>query len=367
MRRLLSQVKYKLLVLMNGRPFLYSAGLVLLALSFLLVMNAVTAVRESEVKISVFDECGGESSRALCDYISSAKGLSAVFADSREEAENAVYLGKAEAALVILPDYDRLLASGSTHGLISLAVSPSSVSTEIITETVAGGVMSERARLNSLAELSRGGYDTGKYAEYADEFVPPYMVTVRELSGSGSDRAVFGRTFPGSGGFYALALMLVMLTVAKKLGGADETAVSRRYSALPSGRAFDLVSDLLALFVLALFVSAAAFIFLPEKSVTAAFAYIAYAFAVSGLSLFASSLARGDRLDAVSPVFALVTSIIGGCFIDFGALPKPLAAVSRFTLQGQLIASVNGQALFIPVLIILGVLFAILSRVRARS
>lgn len=367
MRRLLTAVKYKVLVLTNGRPLLYLAGLILLAVSFLLVGNAVRAKRNGEIKISLYDACGGVSSRALSDYLASAEGFSVTRAGSREEAENAVYLGRTEAALVILPDYDSLLAEGKTRGLISLSVSPSSVSADVIAETTAGGVMSEKARLSALRELTREGFDTVNYDTYAEEFDPPAMLSIRELSGSGSDRAVFGKNFPGSGGFYALALMLVMLTMAKKLGGADETAVSRRCSVLIAGRALDLLSDLFALFALSLCVSAAAFVFLPEKSVVAAFSYAAYAFAVSGLSLFAASLSVGDRLDAVSPVFALVTSILGGCFTDLGAFAKPFAILSRFTLQGQFIAALNGQALFIPVLSALGILFALLSRIRRRA
>lgn len=367
MRRLFSCVKYKFHVLLNGRPLFYLAGLLLLALTFLLVYFAVTAEKESGIKLAVFDECGGESSEKLVGYLKTAPGFGVKIHSSREAAENAVYLGKAEASLIILPEYDRLLAEGETDGLIVISVSPSSLSTDVIVETAAGGVMAEKARLTAVKALEREGYDTSSYDAYAGEFVPPTMVTIRELSGTGSDRAIFGRTFPGAEGFYALALMLVMLTLSKKLGGADEIAVSKRYAVLKSGRAVDLVSDVLALFSISLIVSAAAFVFLPDKSFMAAVAYIAYAFAVSGLSLFAASLSAGDRHDAVSPVFALVTSIIGGCFADTTAFPKAMKTVSYLTLQGQFIASSGGKAAFIPVLIAVGILFALLSRVKRRG
>ena len=344
MRKLISLTFHKISVLFGGRPLLLPLCLAALLLAFFAVSHSVTAKRSDSVRIAAADECGSELSDALIEELGSVEGVDIARFDSRSEAEDALISGSVEAILVIDPDYDSKLSAGES-GLIGIITAPGSVSAELIRETAAGKLIAQRSRVRMLQTLVSEGYDVSSFDEYAAEFDTTSIYGVVSKNGSGADRAVFGQGFPGYEGFAALALMLLIMTLTRRLSSEDARLVSRRMLALKNGRMLDFSSSALALFICGLLFSAAAFALAPERSPWLAAGLICYCLNITGLCMLLSRFFSG-RVDVASPVAALVTSILGGCFMDAGSLSPAFAVISKFTPQGQLIAAVNGSPAF---------------------
>ncbi|MBO4848255.1 MAG: ABC transporter permease [Clostridia bacterium] len=357
MRRLVSVALKKISVLFGGKPLLLPLTLALLSLCFFAVRTAVTATRSGEVRMAAVDECGGGLSAKLLDSVASAKGFAVTVLPSAREARSAAADGEVEAVLIISKDYDRLILDPDAAGLITLLTAPGSVSADLIRETVSGKLIAQRAELRAKDGLAADGFSLEDFDAFAAEFDTPKLCRV-ESAGGGSepDRAVFGRAFPGYAGFAALALMLVMLTLAKQLSQSSSRLVSLRMASLRNGRALDFAGDVLSVFSAALLVSAAAFAFAPERSIYLAAGLVSYSFCLTGLCLALSGLLGTGRIDMASPFIALVTSILGGCFVDPGGLSPAFSVISKFTPQGQLTAAAGGAPAFAGLLLAEGAL-----------
>lgn len=362
MKRLLSLTGKKLQVLMNGRPVIMAVGLAVLVFLFWLVGSVVTAKRASTVCVTAVDECGSELSGRLMAKLESTPGLTVLRADKRSAAEDDLVRGRSEAMIVIHSDYDEKLRDEEISGLITLVTAPSSVSSLYIRETASGCILSERARATVLDSLIAEGYDAEKFDEYCSDFEGPNLYRVTGVKGASSDRAVFGKGFPGYTGFCALALMLVMLTVSKQLCAAESGLAAERLRVLPNGRTLSGLTDILALTAVSLVLSLAAFVPAPDKSFYLAAALTAYSLNLAGLCRLISGLSRGGRIDAVSPVFALITAILGGCFADTGSLVPVLSFISKLTPEGQFIAASGGSLPFCLLLVFEGILLMLLAR-----
>ena len=342
------------MLLINGRLWLAAVIVIALVLAFMTVASILTAKQRDRVALSVVDECRSVLSEALVKRLGSSESFSILLKENRKEAEDDVISCESEAMLIIKQEYDEKLVEESVTSLFELVLSPETVSSEMIRETVSGIVLSERARLKALDELRKEGYDNEKYNEYLEEFKAPRLYTVKNAEGSASDRAVFGRFFSGYAGFIALALMLIVLTAAKQLQDGSARLVSKRLSAIKHGRLIDRLSDILSLFITGGVISIAAFIFAPEKSGMLLVSLCAYSFFTAALGRVISRLYKGLRMDAATPVFVLATSILGGCFMDTGSLVPALNFISKLTPQGQFISSCGGNTIFTIILFIEG-------------
>lgn len=359
MRRLASICIKKVLLMFGGRPILLPAALAAFAVCFWAVAGFTEAKVSETVTISVCDECGDALSGELISAIAAREGFTVLKKADAFEAEAALIHGVSEAALTVKAEYSEQIAGDAPTELITLISAPGSVSAGLIRETVLGELLAQRAFARARAALSSDGLDPAELEKYAGEFTPSSVCTFTEIGGgSGYDRAVFGRGFPGYTGFAALALMLIMLTLARGLAGENRLLVSDRLRSVPGGGALAFLSDALAPFAAALLFSALALALAPERSPELMLGLLGYDALLAGVCVLISSLRGGLRLDVASPFIALATSLLGGCFADTSSLSPALSALSMLTPQGQLIAAAGGKSLFAALLAGEGLLLA---------
>lgn len=363
MKRVFLLAFKKIRVLFGGRLWLFPLSLALISVCLLAVRHAVTAEANTNVRISMIDECKGPLSTKLTEAIKNAPGFTVLFPGSVEKAEDDIAEGRSEAIVIISADYDQRLGGNDGHGLIRVLTAPGSVSADMIRETVSGKLLLSRAELRVRQELAAEGLDDRDYDRFALEFSAPKLYSIRETGGGSSDRAVFGQGFPGYAGFVSLAIMLVLLSLSKQFSERGALLVGARLGSIKNGRAAAFLSDALSLLSPILAYSAAAFAIAPARSTGLAFGLVSYAVCITGLCRLSASVGGSGRIDMASPVIALVTSILGGCFVDTGSLSPALAVIAKFTPQGQFIAVTAGKPVFCAVLIAEGLALAFLSRV----
>lgn len=361
MRRLLSLTVKKISVLFGGRPIMLPIALIALSICLAAAAYSVTREHSGAVSIAVTDECGGELSSRLVSEFENTEGFSVLLCNDRTAAEDALISGDAEAMLVIKPDYDERLTAGAAAELIDIVTVPGSVSAELIRETAAGKLLAAKSRAVVLGSLESEGFSTEDFDGFAAEFSAPKLYSVSSLHGGSVSKAVFGGGYPGYEGFAAMALMLLILTVTRGLSREEAKLVSTRMRVLKRGRAAAFASDLCAVLAVSLLFTVPVVIFAPERSPLFIAAFICYDILLTGLSLLLSRFGGGGRIDVASPFIALITSIIGGCFMDVSSLSPALLTLSRITPQGQLIAALRGSPGFLILILCEGVLMAFIA------
>lgn len=352
----------KISVLFGGRPLLLPAAAAALALCLAVISGICSAGKSDSVRITIVNESGGELSNELVAQLKETPGLYINMSESIGEAENEVSRGSSEALLHILDGYDEHVADEKISGLIRLVTAPGSVSSEYIRETVSGKILAKRAEVRVLKGLEDEGYDISEFDSYMEELNAPQIYRIESFGGGVSaEKAVFGKGFAGYEGFAALAVMLIMLTVSRQFAERSSKLVTERLRSIRCGIGLAFGSDLLALFLPAVFFSLIAFALAPERSPRLILGLCAYSLMITGLCLLLSNAGGGGRIDVASPFIALATSILGGCFADLGSLSPALSAISKYTPQGQLIAFVHGADLFAVILAAEGLLLCVLA------
>ena len=362
MGRILKLTSRKISVLFDGRPLIFPAMLAALALLFLTIASVLRAETKGSACITVLDRANTELSGALVSAIAETEGILVRKAESTERAEADVADGLSEGILEIKEGYDEALLEESISGLISLRMAPGSVSADFLRETVSGKLLAQRAIVREKAELSAEGYDAAAFDELYKAFDAPKLYSVTSVTGGEEySRAVFGKGFPGYEGFAALALMLLMLSLTRQLSEASSRLVSIRMRVPRMGVMSGFASDMLAVFAVAAAVGAVALLLAPEISARLAFSLLAYCFELTGLCVLLSRIVGAGRIDVASPFIALVTSILGGCFADFGSGSRALRAISLITPQGKLISAASSRYEFALILLIEGAALALIA------
>lgn len=340
----------KLRVLFGGRLVLLPVALAVFALVFAAAGSAFTRERNTEVKLAAVDFCGGELSSALIGAVSEAPGFEVILCPDMRSAEDALLSGSAEAILTLDKAFDAGLIAGSS-GLIDVITAPGSVSAELIRETAAGKLIALRSRQVVLGSLASDGIDASRFDSFAAEFDPPSIYKIVSVNGAGAESAVFGKGFAGYEGLAGLALLLLAMTLSRRLSMEGSRLVSLRLSALPGGSALAFSTDAAALFISSLIPAAAVFCFAPNRSAETAVGLFAYCALITGVCLAVISAAGSGRVDMLSPAVAVFTSLLGGCFADLGSLSPVLRAVSYLTPQGQFTALSRGAWGFLPLML----------------
>ncbi len=359
----------KLCAMFGGRAMIPVTYL-LLALCFAATGAVTSASLPEKVTCAVYDACGGELSADFIEELAAADGMRVIERDSREGGEDELLRGHAEVLLVLDADYDARLVSEEPGSLIELVTAPGAVSAELLRETAAGILLAQRTLALTRSELAADGYDVSLLYKYIMEFELPRLYTVKTWDGGSKDEsgvhALFGSAYSCYEGVAALALLLLMLTLSKRLGDGSSRLVALRLYSLPKGRTLAFSSDALALYIAGLGAGAAAFVFCPAKSLWFALGLAAYAFCISGLCLLLSGLHAAGRIDIAAPFIALITSVAGGCFADLASLSPALRVIARCTPQGQLIAASKGEPLFALLLLFEGAALMLICAIAGR-
>lgn len=365
-RRCISASLYKLCAMFGGldtAPVVY----ILIACCFAAFAATLEAPSPDRVTLAVYDACGGEYSAEFVEAMACYEGIDVIRVSSKEAGEDELLKGRAEVLLTVSESYDEKLTSSEATELISLETAPGAVSAELIREAAAGIMLSRRSLATVSAELAAEGFDPSEMSVYMREFDLPKLYSV-ETAGSSSEagRAVFGGAYACYEGIVALALLLLLLTLSRRMtDGASRVSANKLFSAL-HGRAIAFVSDVGALWLAGAIVVCIALPFAARITPALVLGLVAYDVCIAGLCLLVSRFGSAGRLDIAAPIVALATSVIGGCFIDLGSLSPALKTLARFTPQGQLIAAAAGEVPFIILLAAEGALFALLSLMVSR-
>jgi len=361
MRRLISTAYYKLCAMFGGVGMLPVVYL-LLALCLAAAAMITKAQAPDTVTVALVNDCGGGYSRELSQRLGSTEGLHVVRFDEVKDAEDALLAGRAEALLVILPQYNELLTADGAVPLIELRSAPGAVSAELIREAAAGLLAAQRSEAMVTSELETEGYDALKMQQYIAEFSTPTLYHVKTAgSGLAHEGALFGSSYACFEGVAAFALLLLLLTLARRMADAPSRMTAHRMGAAAHGSALAFLSDAFALFSAGFIAAAIAFALAPNKSLSLALGLVCYDICISGLCLLTGCFGAAGRIDIAAPAIALITSLIGGCFADLASLSPALSFAAKCTPQGQLIACSQGNMLFAVLLLFEGLALCLLA------
>ncbi len=341
---------------------------ILLAGCFLAAAAIVTAKAPSRISLAVADTCQGPYSRELTEAIMNEEDIEPLLCSSVEEGEDFLLRGKAETLLIITPEYDEKILDDTAESLITLRTAPGAASANLLRETIAGILLARRSSARLRQGLEEDGFDGSLLEPTSREIdLPPLIQTTTAGGSEAAFRAVFGSAYACYEGVAALALILLLLTMSRRLNDPFSKEVSSRLSVLGNGSRLSFFSDAGCLFLAGLFGTLLAFVIGPDRSALLLAGLLCYTVCISGLSLLLSSFGVTGKIDLMAPFLALATSIIGGCFVDLSSLSPSFKTLARCTPQGQLIAAVREQPVFLVVLLAEGCLFAWLAALLRRK
>lgn len=353
--RMLRTATAKLRLMSGGLLTLTCLGLALL-LCFYAVGAMMRAQPPTSLKIALVDEDGSELSRELRFRLTRLSSLKPEML-SQSEAQLALAQGKVEGMVRLGAGYGEAMRSGQTLPL-SYESSAVSVSKGACREMVAGQVIAQRSFVRAYERLQAAGAgvssdELGSLMSKHEAELPPLneFSTLFPKGGATMSTSLIGGLYAGYPGFVALAIMLVLMTLSQWMGQVDSRRVARRMRALRGGGRLSHVSDVAALCMAGAGLILLALLGMSSVSALTACALSAYVYCVVGLCLLLQTSAVFGAMNVFAPVVALLTSILGGCFIDVVSLSPVLSAAMMFTPQGQMLHAVNEGALW-PLLLL---------------
>ena len=368
-RTLLRISLHKIIAFFGGfKAFLIVCIMLCLCLGTASVISGATS--PDSVSVAIVDLCNGPLSRELCKSLSATEGIKAETVYTRSEGEDLVLFDSAEILLILDSDYDRKIRSDTTESLVSIQSAPGSDSAQLLRETMAGLLISQRSELRVREALVAEGLVTENdplFSQYMRETRTPHMYSV-EVYGSvgGKETENSDLLRAGYDGVACLVILLILLTLTRRMSDIHSKNVSERIETQQYGRSLSLSSDFLALFVIALLISLITFLLSPEKRLSEALSLISYSICVSGICLLVSQFNTTGRIDILAPFLAIFTSIVGGCFTDLSVLSDALRIIARCVPQGQMLAAARGMTVFYPILIAEGIAAILLSMLLCR-
>lgn len=344
---------------------------ILLCCCFAAASVVSSAKTPETVQVAIVDLCDGPVSRALCRSLSETNGITATTVKTLSEGEDLLLFDSAEALLIIDPEYDEKILQDQAASLISIKSAPGADSAQLLRETSAGLLIAQRSELRVREALKKDGYlaeDDSAFTAYIQEAPTPRMYSVETYGKNGNTASeTKGLLRASYNGIACLALLLILLTLTRRMSDMHARNVAERMETQRHGKAISLISDFLALLFTALLISVLAFLFAPEKSFFAAAAWFSYSVCIGGICLLVSRFNTAGRIDILAPFLAIVTSIAGGCFTDLSVLSDLLRFAARCVPQGQMLAASNGLPIFCLILLSEGIAAFLISALLNRS
>ena len=338
----------------------------LLACCFGMAAVIVTAKAPVRISAGLLDNCRGPYSKELAEAVAASGDIEAIPVSSLEQGEDLLLRGRAEVLLIISPDYDAEILEDSSEKLITIRTAPGAVSANLLRETIAGILTARRNAARMRLELEEDGIDSSLLEPYSRELeLRPLVESVTADSKADGTGALFGTAYACYEGIAALALLLLLLTISRRLRDEAAVQVAYRLAAVRSGRDLAFFSDAGALLLAGFLCALLAFGIGPQKNAGFLAGLFCYTVCTAGLVLLLSSFEAAGRIDLLAPFLALTTSILGGCFVDLTMVSDTFRTISWMTPQGQLIAAVRGRPVFFLVLLLEGIVFGGAARLKA--
>jgi ABC-2 type transport system permease protein len=384
-------------IMLSDRLFVI-AMLVIPLLTAMVMGYAQQKEKLGYVPVAVVDEDGSAMSETLIERFSDVRGIE-VFDCSREEAMALLNDQKAEAAMIILEGFEEGVETGDSADTVEIVKSPYSVSADMIEEIAAAEIIRLRAPEFAYQWIRKSykenGVDAGDVkrrdvrdiAESYWEPDPPMTIRYEEVKGSQASREEV--TIPpfaaASSGILVMFVMLALLFGSGWVCEERSNGTMSRIISSPGALLPVFMGNASALFVFGLFqtiiFAVAQKVLFDVAMLTGLFAWLvmaAYILCAASLSMFMASLFKtAAQLQAVAPVFAVITGFMGGCLWNYVGMPSELEPISRLTPQGWALSAVTalyadtGRAAFalpsIAVLIIVSAVLFMMSFALLRS
>lgn len=358
--RLLVSFVNRIKIILSDRMFV--AAMVVIPVALALIMGY--AQREEKldyIPLAIVDEDESSLSKTLVERISGKEGIK-VFDTDREEAESLLQNEKAEVALFILDGFVNAMISGETDEILEIVKSPSTVSGELVKEIVAAEVLRLRASELAYEWMERRFGENGtetmitrqeirEKVESYMEPVPPMTIAYEEVKGSqvSAGDVTIPSYAAASCGVLVLFVMLTLLFGSGWICEERSNGTLSRIFSSPGGLLPVFAGNTLALFVFGLFqtvlfvvIQRVLFGIVMLEGFLSWLVMAAYILCAASVSmLLASALRTAAQLQAVAPVFSIITGLMGGCLWNIAGIPDDLKPVSRITPQGWALTAIT--------------------------
>lgn len=345
---------HKITAFFGGRHALILVSVLLLCCLTVTALVANAAAPDT-VEAVIVDLCDGAYSRAFCEAFCNSDGIHAEVLHTVSEGEDRILFDDAEVMLILSEDYDvriteldtQSASSDSDIPLIAFKTAPGAESSELLRETAAGLMLSQRSKIRIRNSLEEDGYDVSDLEKYMSEASLPKLYSVSFSGGSTNRfRSLTNLIRSGFDGVAALSLLLILLTLTRRMSDPASEQVSERIGIVQNGKLLAFISDFLALWIAALAIAVVSCVLSPTKSILAICGWICYSLCISAVCLLISGFGSFGRIDILAPFLAIASSVVGGCFTDLSLLSDPFTVIARCTPQGQLFAVINGSGLY---------------------
>ncbi len=325
--------------------------------------NALERQQKSDMPVLAVDLDGSEDSRSLLRALKNKEGLSVAIAQ-RDKAMRLLEDNQVEAVLTIPTGYGERLQSGNTAGLLRLDTAASADSQGFLTELIAGevfrlsgdafawGTVSDILAREGLPKPADGRATlNGEYARLSGEnwlHVEYALVQAKPPA----DGGIVNYPAPIAASLGLLVLFLLFGT----LFGAGWLVEDRRNGTLArlrSARGASVswfLGNWSALFLTGLFLAVilvgGSFLLtgrVPVAGMPSWLLIVVYLACLSSLGLAMSTVfPTADRLQAATPVIAIVSGFAGGCLWNQIGMIGNLPLVALATPQGWVLQALGG-------------------------
>lgn len=354
-------------VFINRLRILFSDKLFILVVILIpLVIALVTGYAQRNEKlgyvpVAVVDEDQTGSSELVIKRLSAIEGLQVTRHD-KESAESLIDQERVEAMVLIQKGFEEGLKNQSLEGLFELTKSPSSISAELVKELVAGEVIrltggeyAYRFLLETLKDNDKVAFSREDVLERVESYWLPKPIMsvifeeVKVSAGAGTEKVTIPPYAAASMGILILFVMLAVLFGSGWVCEEKANGTLQRVLSSPIGLLPVFAGNACALFVLG-FVQTLIFTVIQSLlfgvflltgvlSCLVAMAYIICAVSLS--MLMASLFQTASQLQTVTPVFSIITGLIGGCLWNLAGIPAGLKTVSLLTPQGWALSTLT--------------------------
>lgn len=354
MMKFVSVLKNRIRVLFSDKLFI----LAMIAIPVLLSLISGYAQRREKlgyIPIALVDEDNTIGSNLLCERLMQKEGLK-VYKDERKKAMARLNDDSIEAAVIVEKNFESSLKSGSYSEVITLIKSPSTYSAELLKEIISIEALRIHTGdftynwIKDSAEKSGidpSSIDRNDIISRVEEYLEPnpiMTISYEEVKAApnGSETIIIPSFTAASLGLLVFFIMLGLLfgsgwLCEEKANGTFQRVYSVKGAIIPL-----FMGNLSALCIMGLlqtfvFVAVQKILFdvVIFKSVYSWIVIFAFILSAASVSmLLASFFETQNQLQAVAPVFALITGLMGGCLWNLLGVPKSLLTMALLTPQG---------------------------------
>ncbi|AUG56922.1 MAG TPA: ABC transporter permease [Ruminiclostridium sp.] len=315
----------------------------------------------SVIRTAFVDNDNTNLSLELYERIKKKEGLE-VFETSLEEGKIMLEAGKVEAVFVLKEGFEESLYNLDTDSLVEIYILPSSFSGAFLSEIISSEIMVINSKLLSNALITEKFEELNFYKERLAERINEYYIKLTEeeplmqveyeiVNASHtfeeSKKLIDSQKYMVYGGLL-MFIMFFLMFGSSWIIEEKESGVLKRFKTMEKGFIISFWARFFCLVISGVF-QAAVFVVINAFFGTIVFnepriflALLIFIVTASSMAVFFASVFKtATRLNAFTPVFVLLTSFAGSCFVDISLLSDTFEKVSLLTPQGITLKALN--------------------------